>query len=349
MPPRPPVPVAITDLAARQLGESVTLTFSLPRKTVEGETLVELPALEIHRGFLPAGAPPEKVAARLVYTIPPPFVNSYLTGGVVEFPDPIGPAELTAHAGEQIFYTVRTRVSERRASADSNVVTVQMYPVAEPIGDLRAVVTETAIELSWNVPARTSFGEKVPAIAGYRVYRAEVDPASRTSEDLAKIKLKAPRALLASTTTTSYRDTQIEFGRTYLYSVRSIFSPDSTTVESADSTPVVIAPLDTFPPAAPRNLVAVFVPAIAEIPAHVELSWGISPETDLAGYHVYRSERDGERGDRLTSELLPAPTFRDMSVAPGHRYRYQVTAVDRAGNESIPSSPISIELPQGAP
>src|SRR6202022_3195663 len=112
-----------------------------------------------------------------------------------------------------------------------------------------------------------------------------------------------PLALLAGTTTTSYRDTQIEFGRTYLYSIRSISSADSTTVESADSTPVIITPQDLFPPAAPRNVVAVFVPAIAETPAHVELSWGISPETDLAGYHVYRSERDGERGDRLTSEL----------------------------------------------
>jgi fibronectin type 3 domain-containing protein len=213
---------------------------------------------------------------------------------------------------------------------------------------VRAAVTETAIELSWNAPARTSIGGTPPAIAGYRVYRAEVDPASPTSQDLAKIKLKAPLTLLASTRTTSYRDTQFEFGRTYLYSIRSIFSTDSTTVESADSTPVIIAPLDIFPPAAPRNLVAVFVPAIAEMPEHVELSWGISPETDLAGYHVYRSERDGERGDRLTSELLPAPTFRDMSVSPGHRYRYQVTAVDRAGNESVASMPVSIELPQRA-
>jgi len=36
--------------------------------------------------------------------------------------------------------------------------------------------------------------------------------------------------------------------------------------------------------------------------------------------------------------LLPAPVYRDMSVQPGYRYWYSVTAVDRAGNESTPSA-----------
>jgi hypothetical protein len=348
-PTRTPVPVAISGLAARQLGESISLTFSLPRKTIDGETLVQPPAIEIYRGFLPAGAAPTKSVARLVYTIPSALVTTYLTDGRVEFIDPLGPAEWAAHAGEQALYFVRTRASGKRASADSNVVTLPMHPVPEPVNDLRAVVTETAIELSWSAPAHASTGGAAPAIVGYRVYRTEVDPASAVSQDPAKVKLKTPLALLASTTNTNARDTQIEFGRTYLYSIRSVSSTDSTTVESGDSAPAIITPRDIFPPAAPQKLVAVFAPAVAGVPAHIELSWGISPETDLAGYYVYRGEREGERGDRLTRELLLAPTFRDISVLPGHRYTYQVIAVDRAGNESIPSAPVSIEMPQGEP
>jgi hypothetical protein len=47
----------------------------------------------------------------------------------------------------------------------------------------------------------------------------------------------------------------------------------------------------------------------------------------------------------LTTELLPAPVYRDISVQAGHRYWYTVTAVDRAGNESAPAT-VSADLTQ---
>jgi len=77
----------------------------------------------------------------------------------------------------------------------------------------------------------------------------------------------------------------------------------------------------------------------------VDLSWSISPETDVAGYRVYRSESEGARGDTL-SELLPTPAYRDASVQPGRRYWYSVTAVDRSGNESDPSPQILVVIAQ---
>jgi fibronectin type 3 domain-containing protein len=110
-----------------------------------------------------------------------------------------------------------------------------------------------------------------------------------------------------------------------------------------------VTPRDTFPPAAPQGLVVILVPATPGTAAHLELSWGISPETDLAGYHVYRSEQEitgaSGRGERLNRELLLSPTFRDMSVLPGRHYTYRVTAVDRAGNESPLSTAASEEVP----
>jgi len=99
------------------------------------------------------------------------------------------------------------------------------------------------------------------------------------------------------------------------------------------------------PPAAPANLVVVLVPATSESPAAIELSWSISPETDVAGYHVYRSEQEGPPGERLNPELLLVPAFRDTSVMEGHRYYYTVAAVDRAGNESPRSAPVTVEVP----
>ena len=180
-PPRPPVPEAVADLAARQAGDGVLLTFTRPRKSVEGQPLAEPPAVEIYRGFLPAGAAPGKLSTRLVYTIPSALVDTYVTEEQVRFLDPLRPEELAGHAGEQVVYMVRTRASKRRASGDSNVAELRVYPVPERIGDVRAEVTETTIELSWSPPQRTSAGAPLESLASYRVYRAEVEPGALTA------------------------------------------------------------------------------------------------------------------------------------------------------------------------
>src|ERR1700677_1128657 len=46
---KPPVPTAIADLAAQQLGNDVTLTFTLPKATMEHRSLKQTPAIEYYR------------------------------------------------------------------------------------------------------------------------------------------------------------------------------------------------------------------------------------------------------------------------------------------------------------
>jgi fibronectin type 3 domain-containing protein len=102
---------------------------------------------------------------------------------------------------------------------------------------------------------------------------------------------------------------------------------------------------DVFPPAAPTGIEAAVIPATSGVPAYIELSWAISPEADLAGYYVYRSEEEGSPGERTDTEILLSPAFRDMSVRPGRRYFYRVSALDRAGNESPKSSATAVDVP----
>jgi hypothetical protein len=351
VPKHPPIPETIRDLAVRQAGDSVVLTFTLPKKTIDGQPLAELPAVEIYRGALAAGGAPGKLSTRLVYTIPGVLVDTYLSEGRLRFVDPLRPEDLAAQAGGQMVYMVRTRASRRRASADSNAAAVRVFPPPERIAAVRAAVTPTAIELSWLPPQRTSAGAPLASLASYRIYRAEVEPGGEAAAaaDPSKAKLKSPLELLGPTPTPAFRDTQFEFDHTYLYTVRSVAQYEFDSVESADSQPAVVTPRDTFPPAAPQRLVVILVPPTPGTAAHLELSWGISLETDLAGYHVYRSEQEitgtPGSGERLNRELLLSPTFRDMSVLPGRRYTYRVTAVDRAGNESPLSTAASEEVP----
>lgn len=337
-PPQPPVPEAVADLAARQAGDGVVLTFTLPAKSIEGETLLEPPDVEIFRGAQKAGE-----AAPLIYTIPGALVETYLSEGRFRFVDPLKP-EQRPHDGSLLVYMVRTRASKRRASADSNIVAVRVLPVPERVQQLRARVTESAIELEWLPPERTTTGEPIASLAGYRVYRAELEPGADVPAEWAQARLKSPLELLGPTPSPSFRDTRFEFDHRYVYVVRSVAQQDLDSVESADSELVVVSPRDTFPPTAPANLVVVLVPATPENPAAIELSWSISPEADVAGYHVYRSEQEGTPGERLNREMLLVPTFRDTSVMQG-RYYYSVAAVDRAGNESPRSAPVTVEVP----
>jgi fibronectin type 3 domain-containing protein len=119
---------------------------------------------------------------------------------------------------------------------------------------------------------------------------------------------------------------------------------EGNALESSDSTPVIVAARDTFPPAAPQNVVVAVLSGASAGSLLVDLSWSINLETDLAGYRVYRSEQQDTRGAVITPDLLLAPAYRDTSVEPGHRYWYSVTAVDRAGNESEPSTAVDVDV-----
>lgn len=345
-PPAPVVPIAVADLAARQDGDGVQLSFTLPTSAVSGSKLASAPAVEVLRGALQPNGGPDYRTFRVVDTIPGALVDNYRPDGHVRFTDPITPEETKAHPGGTVAYFVRTRASPKRASADSNVVSVRVFPVPERIASIEARVTETAIELSWPAPGRTSAGEPLSAVTGYRIYRSESNPSagSSSAQELPRKRGDASNQPLASSETNSYNDTSFGFEQTYVYLVRSVIQVDGHELESSDSQPVTVTPRDTFAPAAPQGLVAALLPGATPKTLVVELSWSISLETDLAGYRVYRSEQEGTRGQGLNPELLPTPAIRDTSVEPGHRYWYTVTAVDHAGNESAGSAPVAVEV-----
>ena len=340
--------MAVSDLVARQAGDGVALVFSLPTKSLSGEKLGVAPAIEIVRGSLKSNGAPDSKSLRVVYTIPGALVSNYFSAGHVRFTDPISPEETKAHPGATYAYLVRTRLSKKRASPDSNVVTARLFPVPQAVSSVKIRVTESAVNLTWPVPTQTSAGNLLSDISGYRVYRGEIDPHAPepTSKSLSATHWISPLALLGPATTNSYSDAQFEFGKTYVYLVRTLIPADGNEIESDNSEPATVTPLDIFPPAAPQGLVAALLPGATPSAFVVDLSWSINLETDLAGYRVYRSEQEGARGQLITPDLLPVPAVRDSSVALGHRYWYTVTAVDRAGNESAPSNPVAVDITQ---
>jgi hypothetical protein len=340
---RPIVPQAVQDLQARQQGDEVVLSFTLPSRSTRDEPLAVPPAIEIYRGTVaPGGGPAGKTSTRLLYTIPGELTDSYGAEGRIVYRDAISAS--TVGSGSEQVYAVRTRAARNRASAESNRVTMRLYAPPPAVGNVSARIAGQSVMVTWPREAN----------AEYRVYRAEIAPesAATASTDASQAVLRMPLVQVAQIGASvdgplvlQYQDHSVELGHAYLYVVRRLAQYGDATVESADSRPAVITMVEAVAPAAPQNLEAVVTPAAAPEPASVSLVWAIASETDVAGYVVYRSDQEGVRGMRLNEQLLGSPTYRDTSVAAGRSYFYSVTAVDRSEQESAPSTTVEVQIP----
>jgi hypothetical protein len=345
-PPSPPVPQAIPALSAKQLGDGVLLTFTMPGKGTLGERLQQAPGFEVLRGSQRDDGTPDSRSFRVVDTVPGVLVSRYVQRGQVQFIDPVSPSDPQLHSGRPFVYRVRTFISAKHPSSNSHDVALRLYPVAEPIGSLEAVVTEQGVQLKWPAPARTSSGEALAGVKEFHIYRGELNPAAAANATAAQSLWKTPLQQLGSAATNEYVDSGFDFGKTYAYVVRSVVDSPAGVLESSDSPQAVVTPKDVFPPAAPQGVVAAVQPGPAAGAVLVELSWSINVEPDLAGYRVYRSAEEGGKPTLLTPGLLPSPAYRDNSVQSGQHYWYTVTAVDQSGNESAPSQPVAVEVAQ---
>ena len=101
--------------------------------------------------------------------------------------------------------------------------------------------------------------------------------------------------------------------------------------------------LDVTPPVAPANLVARSLPS-----GTVKLIW--NAVVDAATYRVYRGPSSAPLSLPATpvAENLAAATYYDLPPSDSE-YRYGVTAVDRAGNESILSTMVTVVPDRMAP
>jgi hypothetical protein len=104
--------------------------------------------------------------------------------------------------------------------------------------------------------------------------------------------------------------------------------------EGAKSAVIIV---DNTPPSAPKDLVG-SLDAL-----NVGLYWTANSEADLAGYNVYRD------GRRINSQIITGINYYEQSVAAGKTYVFNVTSVDRVGNESLFSNSVSITTLSTAP
>ena len=94
-------------------------------------------------------------------------------------------------------------------------------------------------------------------------------------------------------------------------------------------------------PSGPLNLTA------STYVSDVTLNWNASTDTDIAGYILYRNDQianaPGQPGANLTPYLITTTSYVDQSL-PNGTYTYYVVAVDYAGNMSLSSNSVTVNI-----
>jgi fibronectin type 3 domain-containing protein len=224
--------------------------------------------------------------------------------------------------GVAVYYVVRSVDTSGNESADSLEVSATPIDNIPPSPPTALVVTDHpsdqggALDLAWTASASTD-------TTGYDVYRSLASGGPYT------------RVTVAPLTSTSYTDDGLTNGVTYFYVVRALDSAN----ESADSNQASGVPADNVAPAPPTGVAAADRPA--DQGGAVVISWTANTESDLAGYHVYRSLSIGGPFTQANASLVAGTTYTDTGLTNGTTYYYVVRAVDTSANQSANSATAS--------
>ena len=371
--PHPPVPVIpkpTTDLVVAQRGSKLILSWSYPSLTTSGQKLATVRRVVLYRYVepLPATQPPRDVktllpgdidptvppAIALFAKTPPPgpmqftklrekvdsIESANLTGATVGarlMYEDSPPLQTSDGRPVRITYAVVTEGEEAKG-APSNLATIVPVDVATAPSDVKAEAKPEGVMLTWTAPAKTTTGNDNPRVVGYDVYRY---PAGQELEELAAPITSAPIGKTTYTDTPAYGS--------YIYRVSAITMTGPPRLESDLSAPITAEYKDLLPPPTPTGLTV-----LVETKA-IQLVWDAVSAPDLAGYKVYRIEgiTNPETGEHrfavripFTPQLLTETHYRDTIPKPGIYFYYEVSAVDRSGNESPPAKTDWVMVPK---
>jgi hypothetical protein len=334
LPPSFGIPKPVSDLKAVRKGDHVTVTWSTPEETTDGELMRKPGKMVLSRSLPSPAAPAEGSRIMTVAVLPlPPALKEQASPPVVQ--DALG--DWVNRPEDFAAYSVEARSGSGKSAGSSNRVTVPLVPVPAAPKQLQAVTVPAGISLTWDQAWPPQNQTKLTAQYAYRIMR----------------RLEGAKAAVVVTQANAgneamaFVDTGIEWQKHYDYWITplTLWEGDGNKgeIEGDDSPVVSVFANDIFPPSAPAGLQAVFS-GMAQQP-FIDLTWTPNSEPDLAGYNVYRRVGD-EVPVKINSELVKTPSYQDAHVQAGTKYFYSVSAVDLRGNESAKSEETSESVPQ---
>ena len=336
--PQPPstgIPKFVGDLKALRKGDTVTLTWTTPAETSDGELIRKRGNMLVQRAL--RSERDSELNFQTIAELPLEPTLKDDRGAQATAKDSL--TELL-QAGGNADYAVYSILAQSRSGKSfglPNRASVPLVLTLRTPQNVRAELVPTGIRVSWDQAWPPKRESKLSVQYVWRVMRRQ-----EGANDAVMV-----RQLNAGNEAIVLVDDGIEWEKTYQYWIVPVtLWQDGTRkgeVEGEDSPMATVFAHDTFPPAAPAGVQAVFS-ALPER-SFIDLTWTPNSESDLAGYNVYRRVGN-EPAAKINSELVKTPRFADPGIQRGTTYFYSVSAVDLRGNESTKSAETSELAPR---
>jgi hypothetical protein len=324
------LPTPVQDLSVSRTGDQVHLHWTMPKKNTDRLTMKGL--YTVHLCFEEGG----KCVSVADVQLGPALSGDY------NYTLPVG---YLSGANRPMVFHVELQNHAGRSAGLSNPAVTLAGPTPAAVAGFGAQVRAEGGALHWNA---SSPAEVV------RLRRLLLNPQAQSKKESSSLTSNnrpesASQNLLVKPQNGADPgqaiDLSVQPDRKYRYTAERVLQQpgkDKTIeISSAPSDWIQVDTRDVFPPSIPAGLISVAVPEEHSI----DLSWTPDSEADLAGYLVYRREGTSSPVRISPAQPLPGPSYRDLTVQPGHQYFYSVSAIDRSGNESAKSPEIGAVYP----
>jgi len=309
------VPGAVVDLRAWVKEERVYVTWSFPSRNKDGTPLDDLQGFRVLRQARPLGpasCPDCPLKFEVVGEIDLKFPKeARLEGRRVWWQDP------GLKPQNEYTYVVIAYNRYRTPGLESNRLKISYDQPPAAVANVRVKSEDRLLEILWDFVPRLKSGESLSDPAGFQVYRKS------EGGDFEFLPLN-PEPVLQS----PYRDSGLENGKRYEYVIRAVRNFKGTPIEGPGSPVATGVPEKTNPPSDPTGLIGV----IRRDPDKkgVELRWNRNPEPDVAGYDLYRREKETDAPLKVNSQIITEPYFFDAAADPQKTYFYRLKAIDNS-------------------
>ncbi|HMC29723.1 MAG TPA: fibronectin type III domain-containing protein [Candidatus Angelobacter sp.] len=336
--PQPPstgIPKFVGDLKAVRKGDTVTLTWTTPTETSDGE-LIHKPGKMLAQRALSSGADSQINFQTVSEVALEPALKEERNAEVTAR-DSLTELLRAGGSAEYALYQVLAQNRSGRSFGLPNRVSVPLVLTLATPQKVQVEAIPAGIRVGWDQSWPPKRESRISVQYAWRIMRNQ-----QGANDAVMV-----RQLTAGNEAMVVVDTGIEWEKNYQYWITPVTlwqdGSRKGEVEGDDSPVVTILAHDSFPPAAPSGVQAVYS-AVPERP-FIDITWTPNTEPDLAGYNVYR-HTGNEPPVKINTELVKTPRFADPGIQTGMKYFYLVSAVDLRGNESGRSEETSEVAPE---
>jgi hypothetical protein len=328
LPPSLGIPKPVGDLRAVRKGATVTLTWSAPTHTTDGELIRKPGKMQLSRTV--------GTATSVVADMPLEPAVKQDQAPAPSATDSLANLLATGTSNDFALYSMVATSNSGKGAGAGNQAVVALVPTADPPRRVSATPQPLGITVSWDQVSPAQNKTHLTSQYAYRIMRQE--EGSNTPVMVQQVN--------AGNTAIAFVDTGIEWQKHYEYWITPVTlwqgNGEKGEVEGNDSQVVSVFANDVFPPVVPSGLQAVFS-GVTQQPS-IDLTWTPNTDPDLAGYNIYRHIAN-EPPIKVNADLVKTPSFHDTGVKAGMKYFYSVSAVDLRGNESVKSAETSEAVP----